>query len=109
MAEKCACQQRGHTTASIQPAGVIRPSANGGDSTHAAASIYGMPTDAPLEQSRSSFMHNRVVSGAARVTARMSLVALAAITACEVPTKLPSWDQTWLIPGDSTRVSVSEL
>jgi hypothetical protein len=26
-----------------------------------------------------------------------------------VPTKLPIWDQTWVIPGDSTRVSVSEL
>jgi hypothetical protein len=34
---------------------------------------------------------------------------LAGVSACEVPTKLPSWDQTWLIPGDSLRVAVSEL
>jgi hypothetical protein len=50
-------------------------------------------------------MHSRVTS---RV-ARLSILCLIAISACEVPTKLPSWDQTWLIPGDSTRVSVSEL
>jgi hypothetical protein len=34
---------------------------------------------------------------------------LVGVSACEVPTKLPTWDQTWLIPGDSTRVAVSEL
>ena len=54
-------------------------------------------------------MHSRVISRAARTYARFSIVLLAGLGACEVPTKLPSWDQTWLIPGDSTRVSVSEL
>ena len=54
-------------------------------------------------------MHNRVVTQAARMSARWSIVLLAAVGACEVPTKLPIWDQTWVIPGDSTRVSVSEL
>ena len=54
-------------------------------------------------------MHNRAASRATRVRARLTLLLLAAVSACDVPTKLPSWDQTWLIPGDSTRVSVSEL
>lgn len=34
---------------------------------------------------------------------------LAAVGACDLPTRLPTWDQTWLIPGDSTTVGVSEL
>ncbi|HEY2379139.1 MAG TPA: hypothetical protein VGH98_24370 [Gemmatimonadaceae bacterium] len=54
-------------------------------------------------------MHNQVVAQAARMSARLSIVFLAVVSACEVPTKLPIWDQTWVIPGDSTRVSVSEL
>src|SRR5438046_10153814 len=54
-------------------------------------------------------MHSRVISRAARTYARFSIVLLAGLGACEVPTKLPSWDQTWLITGDSTKVSVSEL
>jgi hypothetical protein len=54
-------------------------------------------------------MHNRVVAQAPRVRARLSIVLLAVVSACEVPTRLPIWDQTWVIPGDSTRVSVSEL
>jgi len=54
-------------------------------------------------------MHNRVVAQAARMSVRLSIVLLAAASACEIPTKLPIWDQTWVIPGDSTRVSVSEL
>jgi hypothetical protein len=41
--------------------------------------------------------------------APLSVALLLAATACDIPTKLPSWDQTWLIPGDSTTVSVSEL
>ena len=41
--------------------------------------------------------------------ARLSVLLLVVATACDMPTKLPSWDQTWLIPGDSTTVSVSEL
>ena len=44
-----------------------------------------------------------------RFTARSSLVMLAVLAACDMPTRLPTWDQTWLIPGDSTTVSVSEL
>jgi hypothetical protein len=44
-----------------------------------------------------------------RWSARTSLVLLATLAACDVPTKLPNWDQTWFIPGDSTSVSVSEL
>src|SRR5438046_6734625 len=54
-------------------------------------------------------MHSRVISRAARTYARFSIVLLAGLGACEVPTNVPPWDQTWLIPGDSTRVSVSEL
>jgi hypothetical protein len=54
-------------------------------------------------------MHNPVVAKAARMSARLSIVLLGAMSACEIPTKLPIWDQTWVIPGDSTRVSVSEL
>ena len=45
----------------------------------------------------------------ARASARLGMLLLVAVTACDLPTKLPSWDQTWLIPGDSTRVAVSEL
>jgi len=45
----------------------------------------------------------------ARRSARLSVLLLLAATACDMPTKLPSWDQTWLIPGDSTTVGVSEL
>src|SRR5690242_11836811 len=41
--------------------------------------------------------------------ARLSILLLVVATACDMPTKLPSWDQTWLIPGDSTTVGVSEL
>lgn len=54
-------------------------------------------------------MHNERTSSAARAAARLGLLLLVAVSACDVPTKLPSWDQSWLIPGDSTRVSVSEL
>lgn len=43
------------------------------------------------------------------MSARLSIVLLAAVGACEIPTKLPIWDQTWVIPGDSTQVSVSQL
>jgi hypothetical protein len=45
----------------------------------------------------------------ARWSARTTVVLLAALSACDLPTRLPSWDQTWLIPGDSTSISVSEL
>lgn len=41
--------------------------------------------------------------------ARLGVFSLIALGACEIPTKLPTWDQKWLIPGDSTRVAVSEL
>jgi hypothetical protein len=34
---------------------------------------------------------------------------LVGLGACELPTKLPTWDQNWVIPGDSTRFAVSEL
>lgn len=54
-------------------------------------------------------MYSRVVSQTARASARLSFVLLAAVSACEIPTKLPIWDQTWVIPGDSTRFSVSQL
>jgi hypothetical protein len=54
-------------------------------------------------------MYHPNTSSAARAIARLGLIFLVAVSACEVPTKLPTWDQTWLIPGDSTRVSVSEL
>jgi hypothetical protein len=54
-------------------------------------------------------MHNPLVAIAARNAARLALLLLAGLAACDVPTKLPTWDQTWLIPGDSTRVAVSEL
>ena len=54
-------------------------------------------------------MHRRTVFRAARMSARLFLLGLAAVSACEYPTKLPSWNQTWFIPGDSTRFSVSEL
>ena len=52
-------------------------------------------------------MHSPLVASAARSAARIGLLVL--VAACDVPTKLPTWDQTWLIPGDSTRVAVSEL
>ena len=54
-------------------------------------------------------MHSPNTSSTARAIARLGLLLLVVVGACDVPTKLPSWDQTWLIPGDSTRVSVSEL
>jgi hypothetical protein len=54
-------------------------------------------------------MHRRFSARATRWSARISIVLLAAVTACDLPTRLPTWDQTWLIPGDSTTVSVSEL
>jgi hypothetical protein len=54
-------------------------------------------------------MHSPLVASAARTSARLGILLLAGLAACDVPTKLPSWDQTWLIPGDSTRVAVSEL
>src|SRR5205085_12638178 len=54
-------------------------------------------------------MHSQSHAGHARFAARLGILLLVAVSACEVPTKLPSWDQTWLIPGDSTKVSVSEL
>jgi hypothetical protein len=46
---------------------------------------------------------------AARRSARLSILLLAAVGACDMPTRLPTWDQTWLIPGDSTSIAVSEL
>lgn len=52
-------------------------------------------------------MHSPLVASAARNAARLGILFL--VAACDVPTKLPTWDQTWLIPGDSTRVAVSEL
>lgn len=54
-------------------------------------------------------MHSPLVAIAARSAARLGILFLAGLAACDVPTKLPTWDQTWLIPGDSTRVAVSEL
>jgi len=54
-------------------------------------------------------MHSPRVASAARSTSRLAILLLAGLAACDVPTKLPTWDQTWLIPGDSTRVAVSEL
>lgn len=54
-------------------------------------------------------MYNRVIAPGGRMSARLSIILLAAVSACEVPTKLPIWDQTWAIPGDSTQISVSEL
>ena len=54
-------------------------------------------------------MHSPLVATAARSAARLGLLFLVGLAACDVPTKLPTWDQTWLIPGDSTRVAVSEL
>jgi hypothetical protein len=54
-------------------------------------------------------MHSPLVASAARNAARLGILFLAGLAACDVPTKLPTWDQTWLIPGDSTRVAVSEL
>jgi hypothetical protein len=53
-------------------------------------------------------MH-RPTSSASRAIARLGILLLVAATACDLPTKLPTWDETWLIPGDSTRVAVSEL
>jgi hypothetical protein len=43
------------------------------------------------------------------LSARLGILLLVGLVACDVPTKLPTWDQTWLIPGDSTHVAVSEL
>lgn len=40
---------------------------------------------------------------------QLSVVLLTALAACELPTRLPNWDQTWLIPGDSASIGVSEL
>jgi len=54
-------------------------------------------------------MHRTNITRAARPTARLGVLLLVGLAACEVPTKLPTWDQTWLIPGDSTRFAVSEL
>ena len=31
------------------------------------------------------------------------------LTACEVPTELPKWDTTWVVPADSTTIGVSSL
>jgi hypothetical protein len=39
----------------------------------------------------------------------MSIALLAAVGACELPTRLPQWNQNWIIPGDSTTISVSQL
>src|SRR5689334_15650453 len=39
----------------------------------------------------------------------LSVALLAALSACELPTKLPIWNQTWLIPGDSASLGVSQL
>lgn len=54
-------------------------------------------------------MYRPINAALARLTARLGILLLVGVSACEVPTKLPSWDETWLIPGDSTRVAVSEL
>src|SRR5205814_3110017 len=63
----------------------------------------------PRKNAELPHMFSTTASRGARATARLSILLLVAVSACEVPTKLPSWDQTWLIPGDSTKVSVSEL
>jgi hypothetical protein len=52
---------------------------------------------------------NSSVANFGRSAARLATLLLVAVTTCDLPTKLPSWDQTWFIPGDSTRVTVSEL
>lgn len=39
----------------------------------------------------------------------LSVALLVALSACELPTKLPIWNQTWLIPGDSASIGVSQL
>jgi hypothetical protein len=66
------------------------------------------PTTLLDQRSESHYMHSRVDS-IARWSARLSTLLLVAASACDMPTKLPSWDQTWLIPGDSTTVGVSQL
>lgn len=40
---------------------------------------------------------------------RLGVFLLIGLGACEVPTKLPTWDQKWLIPGDSTTIGVSQM
>lgn len=44
---------------------------------------------------------------------RRSLVAAAlagaAVSACDVPTEPPMWEQTWVVPGEAIELSVAEL
>ena len=54
-------------------------------------------------------MHCTTITRATRLTARLGVFLLIGLGACEVPTKLPTWDQKWLIPGDSTTVGVSQM
>ena len=54
-------------------------------------------------------MSRQFSARATRRGARLALVLLPLLAACDIPTRLPTWDQTWLIPGDSTTVSVSQL
>lgn len=41
----------------------------------------------------------------------LALLALAGVmaTACDYPTELPSWDQTWVVPGPTIEIGVAEF
>ena len=39
----------------------------------------------------------------------VGLLALVGLAACDVPTELPRWDQTWVAPGETIEVSAAEL
>lgn len=40
---------------------------------------------------------------------RLAALAAAVFFACDVPTGTPDWEQTWVVPGDSTSMSVADL
>lgn len=37
------------------------------------------------------------------------LLATLGLVACDFPTELPSWEQTWVVPAEEVRISVAEL
>lgn len=39
----------------------------------------------------------------------IGLLALVGLAACEIPTELPRWHQTWVAPGETIEVSAAEL
>jgi hypothetical protein len=54
-------------------------------------------------------MRSRALTTCRRVGLVAALAGVALVAACHVPTDLPTWNTTWVTPGDSLHISVAQL